>query len=180
MDDPAHPPDRTSPDQTLDQAVDQPQDEVEPQAEDPSELVDRLRALGRQGGKGTGGEDVGDERDDFQTRVFGSVTFFRLWLAQAITSMGDWLGFLAIFALASRIGAGSPGTSVGLVMAARIIPGFFFSAAAGVLVDRMDRKHVMVVTTLVRAAVVGLLPFVDTVVGLVFASLVLELATLGF
>jgi dTMP kinase len=144
----------------------------EHEVEDPSGFVARLRALWRRNGNGDG--------VSFRTRVFGSPAFFRLWLAQAITSLGDWLGFLAILALASRVGGGSAGTSVGLVVAARIVPGFFFSAAAGVLIDRMDRKQVMVVTTVVRAGVVGVLPFVDSVWGLVFASLVLELATLMF
>jgi dTMP kinase len=120
------------------------------------------------------------ERPGLYTRVFGSEAFFRLWLAQAITSLGDWLGFLAIVVLATRIGAGSGGAAVGVVMAARIIPGFFFAAGAGVLIDRMDRKQVMVVTMIARAAVVALLPFVDTVLGLVFASFILEIGTLFF
>jgi dTMP kinase len=120
------------------------------------------------------------DRPGLHVRVFGSHVFFRLWLAQVITSLGDWLGFLAIVILADRIGAGSGGASVGVVMAARIVPGFFFSAGAGVLIDRMDRKQVMVVTTLARAAVVATLPFVDSILGLVFASLVLEVATLFF
>jgi dTMP kinase len=120
------------------------------------------------------------ERPGLHVRVFGSQPFFRLWLAQAITSLGDWLGFLAIVILADRIGAGSGGAAVGVVMAARIVPGFFFAAGAGVLIDRMDRKQVMVVTTVARAAVVACLPFVDTLLGLVFASLVLEIATLFF
>jgi dTMP kinase len=126
-------------------------------------------------------------RRSFRERVFGTSTFFRLWLAQAVSSVGDWLAFLAILTLAYRVGAGdasgaggSVGASIGLVMAARIVPGFFFSAGAGVLVDRMDRKQVMVVTTAARALVVALLPLVDTVIGLVFASLVLEMATLLF
>jgi dTMP kinase len=141
--------------------------------DDPSGLVAKLRALGR---------DDGGERADFQTRVFGSQVFFRLWTAQAIASMGDWLGFLAILTLAGRIGiaAGQPGTSIGVVMAARIVPGLFFSGPAGVLADRMDRKQVMVVTTLLRAGVVATLPFVDSVLGLVFASFVLELAAMLF
>ncbi|HEV7757980.1 MAG TPA: MFS transporter [Acidimicrobiales bacterium] len=141
--------------------------------DDPSGLVAKLRALGR---------DNNGERADFQTRVFGSTTFFKLWSAQAIASMGDWLGFLAILTLAGRIGiaSGQPGTSIGVVMAARIIPGLFFSGPAGVLVDRMDRKQVMVVTTLLRAGVVATLPFVDSVLGLVFASFVLELAAMLF
>ncbi len=141
--------------------------------EDPSGLVSKLRAL-RHGSHG--------ERADFQTRVFGSPMFFRLWSAQAVASMGDWLGFLAILTLAGRIGiaAGQPGTSIGVVMAARIVPGLFFSGPAGVLADRMDRKQVMVVTTLLRAGVVATLPFVDSVLGLVFASFVLELAAMLF
>jgi dTMP kinase len=138
--------------------------------DDPSELVGSLRTMG--------GAHVHEQ--GFRDRIFGSPEFFRLWIAQAVSSLGDWLGFLAILVLASRVGASAPGASVGLVMAARIVPGFFLSAGAGVLIDRMDRKQVMVVTMVVRAAVVATLPFVDSVLGLVFASLVLELATLFF
>jgi dTMP kinase len=138
--------------------------------DDPSEVVEALRAL----------HDRPSEDASFIGRIFATPTFFRLWLAQALSSLGDWLGFLAILILASRLGSGAPGASVGLVMAARIIPGFFLSAGAGVLIDRMDRKQVMVASMLVRALVVASLPFVDSVIGLVFASLVLELATLFF
>jgi dTMP kinase len=138
--------------------------------DDPSEVVGALRALHDHPGEGA----------SFVERIFGTPTFFRLWLAQALSSLGDWLGFLAILILANRLGSGAPGASVGLVMAARIVPGFFRSAGAGVLIDRMDRKQVMVASMLVRALVVASLPFVDSVIGLVFASLVLELATLFF
>ncbi|HEX8803179.1 MAG TPA: MFS transporter, partial [Acidimicrobiales bacterium] len=158
---------------------------------DPSEVVGALRAVrGRPADRppegsaeADGAAGAGDRPaagPGFVERVFGSQAFFRLWLAQAISSLGDWLGFLAILILASRVGAGAPGASVGLVMAARIVPGFFLSAGAGVLIDRLDRRKVMVWTMAVRAAVVATLPFVDTVLGLVVASLVLELATLFF
>ena len=137
---------------------------------DPADVItESIRAL----------RDAGD-RPGLHVRVFGSRMFFRLWLAQVITSLGDWLGFLATVVLAADLGAGSGGASVGLVMAARIVPGFFFSAGAGVLIDRMDRKQVMVITIVARAVVVATLPFVDSVLGLVFASLVLELCTLLF
>ena len=152
--------------------------EVDEAEGDPSGLVARLRGLlSRSPTDGDAPDKV-----NFQTRMFGSAAFFRLWLAQAVASLGDWLGFLAILALASSIGLESDqqGTSIGIVMAARIIPGLFFSGPAGVLIDRMDRKQVMVVTTLVRAGVVATLPFVDSVLGLVFASFVLELASLLF
>lgn len=111
-------------------------------------------------------------------RLFGTHMFFRLWLAQVVSALGDWLGFLAIIILASRIGAGSQAASVGFVMIARILPAFFLAPVAGVLVDRLDRKKVMVACDVGRAAVVATLPFVDTVLGLVVASLVLEIGTL--
>jgi len=130
-------------------------------------------------------EVVGEgERPSLHVRLFGSHAFFRLWLSQAISSLGDWLGFLAITILAARVGgqsggAGS-GAAVGLVMAARIIPGFFLSPVAGVLVDRLDRRKVMIACDLGRAVVVAFLPFVGSVGELVLISLLLEIGTLFF
>ncbi|MDH3705420.1 MAG: MFS transporter, partial [Acidimicrobiia bacterium] len=102
----------------------------------------------------------------WQTRLFGSSEFFRLWLAQVVSATGDWLGLLAITALATQIGGGNAGTSVSLVLAARLIPGFFLATFAGVLVDRLNRKHVMIFCDLGRAAVMVSLPFVESVFGL--------------
>lgn len=154
-----------------------PEHAQEHTVEDPSALVAKLRAL-RQGAQ----PESDGEKADFQTRVFGSPEFFRLWAAQVAASTGDWLGFFAILALASRLGlaSGQMGTSIGLVMAARIVPGLFFSAPVGALIDRLDRKQVMVVTMLLRAGVVATLPWVDSVLGLVFASFVLEMASMMF
>lgn len=123
---------------------------------------------------------IGDDEDrpGFHVRMFGSKEFFRLWLTQVASATGDWLGFLAIAALATRIGAGSAEAAVGVVMAARIVPGFFLGPASGVIADRFDRKKVMVVCDIGRAGVLACLPFVDNVLGLVVASLVLEVFTL--
>ena len=111
-------------------------------------------------------------------RLFGSRSFFRLWLAQVVSSLGDWIGLVAILALAARVGGSSPEASVGVVMSARMIPGFFLAPVGGVLVDRWDRKRVMVCCDLGRGLVLAFLPFVDTVPGLFFASLLLEIMTL--
>lgn len=118
------------------------------------------------------------DKPGFHVRMFGSPQFFHLWLTQVASATGDWLGFLAIAALAARIGGGSPEAAIGVVMAARIVPGLFLGAASGVVADRFDRKKVMVTCDIGRAAVLVTLPFVDTVFGLVIASLVLECFTL--
>ncbi len=112
-------------------------------------------------------------------RLFGSPSFFRLWLAQVTSSLGDWIGFVAITALAARVGgSGSPEAAVGLVLSARLVPGFFLAPVAGVLVDRWDRKRVMVVCDIGRGVALATLPWVDSVGALVVVSLVLEVLTL--
>ncbi len=117
----------------------------------------------------------------FVTRVFGSRSFFRLWLAMFMSATGDWLGFLAIADLAARLGGETSGAiAVGFVFMARMLPGLFFGAVVGVAVDRFDRKRVMVLCDLGRAAVLVALPFVDSVAGLIVASLILELLTLAW
>ncbi len=110
--------------------------------------------------------------------MFGSREFFRLWIAQVISATGDWLGLIAIISLADRLSDGSEGTAIALVLAARIAPGFFLATAAGVLVDRLDRKRVMLVCDVSRALVLFSLPFVDSLVGLIVASFLLEICTM--
>ena len=111
-------------------------------------------------------------------RVFGTPAFFRLWLAQVVSATGDWLGLMAITALAAAVSRRAEGVAVGLVLGARVAPGFFLAPWAGVLVDRWDRKKVMITCDLARAAVMVSLPFVNSVPGLIVASFILEIFTL--
>src|SRR3954451_6618128 len=120
------------------------------------------------------------ERPSLHVRMFGTHEFFRLWIAQVVSSLGDWLRFLAITIFAANVVGVSGGAAVGLVMSARIIPGFFLAPVAGVMIDRWDRKKVMVTCDLGRALVIATLPFVHTVTGLVLASFVLEIGTLAW
>ncbi|HET7718560.1 MAG TPA: MFS transporter, partial [Acidimicrobiales bacterium] len=111
-------------------------------------------------------------------KLLGSTSFFRLWLAQVVSSLGDWIGLFAILTLTARIGKGSPEAAIALVMSARMIPGFFLASVGGVLVDRWDRRKVMVTCDIGRGLVLATLPFVDSVWQLFLASLVLEVLTL--
>ncbi len=111
-------------------------------------------------------------------RVWGSYEFFKLWIAQVISATGDWLGLIAIISLAARVSEGSEGTAIALVLGARIAPGFFLATAAGVIVDRLNRKRVMLVCDVGRALVLFALPFVDSLIGLVIASFILEIFTM--
>ncbi len=119
----------------------------------------------------------GLDRPSLHVRLFATHQFFRLWIAQVVSALGDWIGFLAIIVMAGRIGS-SPEAAIGLVTSARILPGFFLGPVTGVIVDRWDRKKVMVTCDVGRACVLAVLPFVPNLAGLVIASLLLEAFTL--
>ena len=123
--------------------------------------------------------DGGDtSKEPSGPRLLGSTSFFRLWLAQVVSSLGDWIGLFAILTLTARVGQGSPEAAIALVMSARMIPGFFLASVGGVLVDRWDRRKVMFACDVGRGLTLATLPWVDTVWGLFLASLVLEVLTL--
>jgi dTMP kinase len=109
-------------------------------------------------------------------RVFGSSAYFKLWIAQVVSSTGDWIGLVAILSLADRI-TGSAG-GVSLVMAARMLPGFMLAPLGGVIVDRLDRKQLMIGSNVGRAVILACLPFVKTLWGLIIASFLLEILTI--
>jgi dTMP kinase len=92
-----------------------------------------------------------------------------------VSSLGDWIGVVALVVLASDIG-GSIG--VGAVMTARVLPGFFVGPIGGVFADRWDRKKTMVVSDLLRAAIIFSLPFFENLLYLLVASAILESLTL--
>ena len=78
--------------------------------------------------------------------------FSKLLAAQTMSSLGDWVGFVAVAALVKRLGGDVGAYAVAGVMVARMLPALLFGPIAGVLVDRMDRKKMMIVADLSRAA----------------------------
>jgi dTMP kinase len=120
----------------------------------------------------------GVRRERRRFPIFGYRDFIRLWIAQVVSSLGDWIGLVAVLALAARIGKSSPETAVGVVMSARMIPGFFLGSVGGVLVDRWNRKRVMVTCDIGRGIVMASLPFLHSIWQLFVASLILEVFSL--
>ena len=125
----------------------------------------------------SGVASVPREHASWRDRVLINKEFSRLWIAQLIGSCGDWVGFFAITALAASI-SGEPEAATALVLTARVAPSFFLAPIMGVLVDRFDRKILMRIADIGRACVMGSLPFVGSLWGLIVASLILEAFTL--
>ena len=73
------------------------------------------------------------------------------WLGQVVSEIGDYFNNIAVFSLVIQT-TGS-GLAVSGVMLARAIPAMLAGPIAGVMLDRFNRKHIMIASDLVRAAV---------------------------
>jgi DHA3 family macrolide efflux protein-like MFS transporter len=89
--------------------------------------------------------------------VFRKRDFRLLWSAQLVSTVGTALTDLAAGILVFRL-TGSA-LSVGLMFMATSIPTLFIGLIAGVFVDRYDRRKIMVIADLLRAAIVFSIPF---------------------
>ena len=58
---------------------------------------------------------------------------------------------IAILAIAARVSNNS-GAAVSLVMVTRVVPGFFLATVGGVIIDKFDRRKVMVSCDIGRRA----------------------------
>ena len=76
----------------------------------------------------------------------------RLWFGAVVSLFGDWFNTLAIY----RIVQDQSGSALALAAAlvTKLLPLALASPLAGVLVDRFDRRRVMIVADLVRAVIV--------------------------
>src|SRR5262245_36257794 len=83
----------------------------------------------------------------------GNRSFRRLWYAQVASQMGDWLDQIALYTLVLRLTGGS-GQALGGLMVAQFLPGALAGLFAGVVVDRLPRRSVMIAADLIRAGLV--------------------------
>ena len=106
--------------------------------------------------------------------------FRNLWYGQAVSELGDWLNSIAIFALVLKLDGS--GMTMAAVMTAKLLPVFFVSPFAGILVDRMDKKTVMFVSDILRFLVVLCFLFINdkSQLWLLYSLVVVEISLAGF
>ena len=92
-----------------------------------------------------------------QTAILRNNRNFRLlFFGQTISQLGDWFNSVAVFALLLDL-TGSA-TAVAWMMIVQFMPMAIIGPIAGVVVDRVDRRRLMIATDLIRGVVVlGLL-----------------------
>jgi predicted MFS family arabinose efflux permease len=84
--------------------------------------------------------------------------FRRLYLANAVSQMGDWFNVVALFSLLLELTG--TGEAVAIALLTRFVPSFFAGPLAGVLADRLPRRAILISSDLLRAALVLCLLFI--------------------
>ncbi len=87
-------------------------------------------------------------------------SFAQLWYAQVISLFGDWFNIIALSGLVAHY-TDKSGLAVSGLLLARVLPPFIVSPFAGVLIDRFDRKKLLIISDVMRT-MVGLSLFLAT------------------
>jgi MFS family permease len=112
--------------------------------------------------------------------LLGNRNFLRLWSAQVVSEIGDWFYTLAIYNLLLQF-TGRAG-SVALALVLQVLPQTIIGPTAGVVNDRLRRKHVMIAADIGRVLIVLCMLLVRSkeMVWLVYPLLVAETLLAAF
>ena len=79
---------------------------------------------------------------------------FRLvWLGGVVSQLGDWFNAIAVYALLLDLTQGSA-TALAWMMVTQFLPVALVGPMAGVVVDRLDRRRIMIASDLTRGVLV--------------------------
>jgi dTMP kinase len=108
-------------------------------------------------------------------------SFRRLWIGLGLSSLGDWLGLLALTAMASALassGYAQQNFAIGAVLLLRILPAVVLGPFAGYVADRLDRRTTLIVGDVLRGVVFASIPVVHTLQWVFVATVVIEAISL--
>jgi dTMP kinase len=117
-------------------------------------------------------------RFDGLRALFQRKDFRRLCVSQLWGGLGEWVATLALIALVWE--RTHSAFVSGLVLALRIVPAALVSGFLGSLVDKLDRKVVLVACTAGRALIYASLPFIGGIAPVLGLALVAELASVAY
>lgn len=115
-----------------------------------------------------------DRHSGYLELVRRNVNFRRLWIGNVISLLGDWFNFIALIHVVGGL-TNSP-LALGVVFIAKMLPSAVASPVAGLIVDRFDRRRLMIGADVLRAVVVAGLIYADVIasVALVYLLTVVQ------
>jgi MFS family permease len=82
-----------------------------------------------------------------------NVAFRRLWLGDVVSFLGDWFNLIALYTSVQSIT--STPLAIALVVAVKTVPNFVMIPFAGPIIDRFERRRLLLATDVVRAVCVA-------------------------
>jgi predicted MFS family arabinose efflux permease len=106
--------------------------------------------------------------------------FRLLWFGQLVSQLGDWFNMVAVYALLYDLTHSA--TAVGTMMVVQYLPVALVGPVAGVIVDRHDRRRIMIAADLVRGVAILALLFADTAstVWIAYVAIAVAVSATGF
>lgn len=106
--------------------------------------------------------------------------FRRLYIALALSSLGDWLGLLATTALAAALVTSSSAQlyAISGVLLVRLVPALVLGPFAGAFADRFDRRWTMIISDVMRGMLFASVPVVHRLDFLIIATFLIETLSL--
>ncbi|MDQ3616662.1 MAG: dTMP kinase [Actinomycetota bacterium] len=107
--------------------------------------------------------------------------FRRLWVGLGLSSLGDWIGLLALTALANEIAGPSyamKNFAIAGVLFLRVLPALVIGPIAGYIADRLDRRRTLIWGDYLRGALFLTIPIVGTLWWVFVATILIEAVSL--
>lgn len=122
------------------------------------------------------GKQVSVEISAFR-KVLRNRDFMALWVGQGISGIGDWVIVGVLLDMVNQMG-GPFGLAI--MMTFRFLPAFLFGLVAGAVVDRLERKTLMILCEIARAVLVIILAFANSLAMICVLVFSIECFTLLF
>ena len=110
-----------------------------------------------------------------------SRSFRRLWIGLGLSSLGDWLGLLALTAMASSIADDNyadQNFAIAGVLFLRVLPAIVLGPLAGYIADRLDRRWTLIVGDVLRGAGLRVHPVRQHAGWVLIATVIIEAISL--
>lgn len=89
---------------------------------------------------------------NYVTLIRTNRNFRYIWFGEIVSLLGDWFNLIASATLIGMLT--NSGVALGGLFVVRMLAPFLASSFGGVVIDRYNRKHILIVTDLIRGVVV--------------------------
>jgi dTMP kinase len=106
--------------------------------------------------------------------------FRSLWIGLGLSSLGDWMGLLALTAMANASADSYAGKNyaIATVLFLRVLPALVMGPLAGYVADRLDRRRVLIWGDYLRGALFLTIPIVGTLWWIFVVTVLVEAISL--